>query len=451
MAKEYMVDFDKRIEKYREKLQKSDTISENNKQDIEDFLDEYCTGKNLSLPTQLKHLKTLMQLATVLGRDFRGVMENNDKKAITKLINKLSKMNINKHILYFGNKPKRAKRGIRHYSEATMYEFRKELRCFFRWLNDGEQVPICVKHIKLGKKPEKKILPQQLITYNEYKRIVDAAETIRDRAIISCHLESGARAGEFVPIRIKQVTYEGVGYRIDTDGKTGPRKFLLVESVPYLRQWLSSHPNKDNQESYLWITKPINKPEDLTNFKNRYITRLRKICQKAGIKKHIWFHLGRHSQTTIMLKAGVPEKIIEKQMGWKPGSTMINRYLHLSTKDVDEALARRFGISMGEKQPEHGAQCPVCDYINPIRIKDFCGMCGAVLNVVAAQQAESKLKYEKLGTHLLDKLLKSARVRRMVEKLIDKGELKEEDLPTYKCVKSVRIKEKTKKGWFNTS
>lgn len=430
LVKEYMLDYMSKLEEYRAKLRTSNTITPNNKKDIENFLDEYCIGKNLALPSQLKHIKTLMQLATVLGCDFRQVMANNDRAAIIGVISRLSRMNINEHIIYFGDRKKKVTPGIRYYSPATMNEFRKELRCFYRWLNDGEQVPICVKHIKLGKKPEKEILPTQLITNEEYQRIVNGAETISDRAMFAVHLESGMRSGEFVPMRLSFVTFSGVGYKLNTaDGKTGPRRVFLVACVPYLRQWLNIHPGKDNLENYLWITESVNRPADLLNFHNRHVRRLRAVCTRVGISKHIWFHLGRHSQTTIMLKRKVPEKIIEKQMGWKPGSTMLNRYLHLAEEDTDNAIAEQYGITTGQKEQEMGPVCPVCNYINPPRIKDFCGMCGAVLTITAAHDVEQKMQYAKIGTHLLDKLMQSKRVRRMVDELINKGELKEDELP----------------------
>jgi len=420
MEKEYLVDYDKYIKRAFDTLENSDKVSEQNKKDIKNFVEVYSAEKDLAKPSTLKHLKQITMLAEFLGKDFRSV--KNDKDAILKLIHQLKGMNIADRQHIFGEEPKK-KNKQRHYSDATIYEFKKELKVFYKWLNGGEDYPLCVKRVKLGKKPVKRITAEQLITYKEYWKLVNNAKTFLDRAMISFHLESGCRVGEFIPLKIGNCIKDPLGIRVETIGKTGHRTFRLIESVPFLNQWLEEHPNGDDKDAYLWITKPIEKPEDLNNFKVRYLRRLRKLCKELGINKYIWFHLGRHSRVTILLKDRVPGKIIHKQFGWAPDSQMLSRYTHLADKDVDNALAERLGINNGAKENEKRVQCRICKYFNNPTNTELCSNCGAPFNIQAVHETQAKIKYEKIGTHLLDKLLEKKSVQRMVNSMIKSGKV----------------------------
>ncbi|MGN6822209.1 MAG: hypothetical protein ACTHJ7_05480 [Candidatus Nitrosocosmicus sp.] len=68
-----------------------------------------------------------------------------------------------------------------------------------------------------------------------------------------------ARPHEILNIKIKDIkfyiTEEGKQYaevRI-TDGKTGSRTVPLIDSIPFLKEWLLDHPHGSNQELWLFI------------------------------------------------------------------------------------------------------------------------------------------------------------------------------------------------------
>jgi len=46
---------------------------------------------------------------------------------------------------------------------------------------------------------------------------------------------------------------------------------------------------------------------------------------------------------THLLRAGTPEPIVKKLMGWNPDSNMLARYSHLVDQDVDNALLEAHG------------------------------------------------------------------------------------------------------------
>ena len=62
--------------------------------------------------------------------------------------------------------------------------------------------------------------------------------------------DMSARPHEILNLKVKdikfRVTDEGIQYaevRI-TQGKTGPRTVPLIDSLPYLKEWLEEHPNR---------------------------------------------------------------------------------------------------------------------------------------------------------------------------------------------------------------
>ena len=120
-------------------------------------------------------------------------------------------------------------------------------------------------------------LPEEILTKEDIKKMIDAARTPRDRAIISVLYESGCRVGEFLSMRIKNVSFDRYGAVIVVHGKTGYRRIRLVSSVPYLAEWMNSHPFSEDPEAWLWIS--------LNNFRrlpyNFLRTILRVIAKKA--------------------------------------------------------------------------------------------------------------------------------------------------------------------------
>ena len=68
-----------------------------------------------------------------------------------------------------------------------------------------------------------------------------------------------ARPTEILNLKIKDIKFhvneEGIHYaevRI-TGGKTGSRTVPLIDSLPYLKEWLQEHPTNSNPDSWIFI------------------------------------------------------------------------------------------------------------------------------------------------------------------------------------------------------
>ncbi|MGQ9782137.1 MAG: tyrosine-type recombinase/integrase [Nitrososphaeria archaeon] len=100
---------------------------------------------------------------------------------------------------------------------------------------------------------------------------------------------------------MKHVEFNKVGCKLTLHGKTGSRKILLVHSVPLIKAWLERHPSKDNPEAWLWCgIGYTNKNSMLTHQSLKKI--LVECARRAGIKKHVYPHLFRHSRATELAK-----------------------------------------------------------------------------------------------------------------------------------------------------
>jgi phage FluMu protein Com len=80
---------------------------------------------------------------------------------------------------------------------------------------------------------------------------------------------------------------------------------------------------------------------------------------------------------------------MEQHLGWIHGSDMPQTYIHMSGKEVDDAILKMHGFKKEEEtQPELTArQCPRCDEMNGPTSK-FCSRCGAALDTQTAMEID---------------------------------------------------------------
>ena len=89
--------------------------------------------------------------------------------------------------------------------------------------------------------------------------------------------------------------------------------------------------------------------------------RLKKIAKKAKIKKRIHPHLFRHSRCTYMANY-LTEAQMNLYFGWIQGSDMPSVYVHLSGRDVDDAVLKANGITAKEETAKNQGFEPVSDF-----------------------------------------------------------------------------------------
>jgi site-specific recombinase XerD len=220
------------------------------------------------------------------------------------------------------------------YKETTKRDYKIILKRYFQWVKgldeDEHQYPEEVRWIKTTQKRER-LLPEALLSVDEIKRLVEAAENQRDRAFILLHYESGCRIGETLSLRIRNVSFDQYGAVLRVDGKTGPRRVRVIAAAPAVAQWLDIHPLRGDVDASLWVgVGTVGRGEQLGYFGARML--LRRLVARAGLNKRVYSHLMRHSRATE-LASMLTEAQMKEMLGWVQGSDMPATYVHMSGRD----------------------------------------------------------------------------------------------------------------------
>jgi integrase len=280
------------------------------------------------------------------------------------------------------------------YSQGSKALYKTLIKRFYAWLyksKDGEY-PEVVSWIKAGRRRGNN-LRDKILSEDEIYKLIQAADNYRDKALIAVLYESACRVSELLTLRLKHVRFDKYGASILVSGKTGERPIRLINSVPYLQKWLNVHPAKDNLEAPVFsrargdIFRPLSKRE--------VYGLVGKLSKRARIEKKVHPHMLRHSRLTE-LASKLKEPELRLFAGWTNSSDMPAIYVHLSARDVDEAIRRIAGIlEPEEKKPEPSKlepkKCPRCEAMNPADFK-FCGKCGMALDLQAAMDQARELE-----------------------------------------------------------
>jgi integrase len=114
------------------------------------------------------------------------------------------------------------------YEDWTVHDYKLIIKQFYR-KRKGKRF---VDWIKIPRNITSRLGPEDLITRAELQRLLSAAQTVRDKAIIATLLESDFRPHEFLSLRVRNATFDEHGAVLHIPGgKTGPRSVRLIESM----------------------------------------------------------------------------------------------------------------------------------------------------------------------------------------------------------------------------
>jgi len=270
-------------------------------------------------------------------------------------------------------------------------------------------------------------LDYEILSCIEVKQFIDVAKGQRSRAVFFVLYESGARASEFVGLKIRDVEFDQYGAILmigrGPNAKTGGRRVRLFESVPDLQLWLSMHPDKDNPEAPLWPSQ-VRRGQPIC--RRTLCALVIEYTRRAGINKRITPHTFRHSRATHLAKV-LTEAQLCVVMGWKIGSKMPARYVHLSGRDVDQTLFEHYGIKPredgSEDSPLKKKVCPRCNIENSASAR-FCWRCWAAFDTAKADELTARVMEEliKRAPELLRQVLKEKGLDQEIVELKARGE-----------------------------
>lgn len=273
-------------------------------------------------------------------------------------------------------------------SEYTKADYLVKLKRFDKWFNGGEEYSPLTKKIKTTVKTKDIKLPSQLLNPDEAKQLIDAASTLRDRALVHLLWETGARIGEVANLKLKDLEFNQGECHINLMGKTGSRRVLVLESVRDLQNYVKIRAPKSN-EDFIFVMEGVrNKGKQVTY--GCVVQILRDATLKAKLTKKVHAHLFRHSRATYLASKGLSEAQLCTIFGWIMGSKQVRTYIHLSGAQVEEAYKRLYGLTKPEESKEQIIKCQICGEANPAT-NDSCQNCYNPLTIMGAL----KIKKEK--------------------------------------------------------
>src|SRR5438093_6961164 len=239
--------------------------------------------------------------------------------------------------------------------------------------------------------------------------------------------DSACRPHELLKLKIKDVVFKLTPDKkqyaeILVNGKMGTRHIPLIDSIPYIKDWISKHPQSGNPNSILLtgLGKSINRVI--------YVNSLRRIYQdyKDGffpkllvspnvtpedkqkiqelLKKPWNPYIRRHSSLTeksTILK----EHTLRQFAGWSPGSNMHLKYLHYFGNESNDSILEAYGLTSKGKQLSEALrpkQCPNCNEPNKPDSK-FCVKCRMVLKYEAYSETLESGKQKEDRVAILEK------------------------------------------------
>jgi len=203
------------------------------------------------------------------------------------------------------------------------------LSVFFGFLMDlGELDTNPARRIPLPK-PAGRI--PAAISEDEAQKLIGAAESPFERAMLLLMLTAGLRRSEVGAIRLEDVNLQNQMLLVRGKGAKQRMVPLMPQTAQAIRDYLTARPEVD--QPYLFLSPQRRRLAN--DFLNRT---LRRILARAGLAKRITPHMLRHTFATHLVRNGVDVRTVQELLGHSDLETTAN-YLHSDTRAKQSAVA----------------------------------------------------------------------------------------------------------------
>ena len=324
--------WDQRLESAKKDLQESKKVSNRNKKLILEFVNFKKNSRQIGSARQCKYIQNLNVLAETLGKD----LDKAKRRDIEQLVEKIYSW---EHALW------------------TKRVYLQILQTFYNWRKKNNPV---IEWLEIPKPKTKKVRPNEIITWRDAVKLSQHATNPRDKCLPQVLWESGCRISELLTLKFEDVeevetTNGGAVFILHLrESKTDIREVAIPESSPALAEWMSYHPKK---EGFLFVNFRDNN-KIMTDAMARKV--LRDLGDRAGITKPLNPHNFRKSSATIYAGEGVLSELeLKKRFGWTADSRMLNIYVHLDDKKVNEKLLREKGLLPTQEEEQEKKNQPI--------------------------------------------------------------------------------------------
>lgn len=172
-----------------------------------------------------------------------------------------SSMQRNDIITFFNSLRKSEDEDPMHKWIGTYNNYLMNITRFFKWLEHPELEPsarpkprIMYNIPRLRRKEVSLYKPSDLWTLEDDLLFLRWCPKERDRCYHAISRDLSARPHEILNLKIKDIVLKSVNNKqyaeVLVNGKTGSRQLPLIDSLPYIKQWLDCHPFRNNREAY---------------------------------------------------------------------------------------------------------------------------------------------------------------------------------------------------------
>ena len=186
-----------------------------------------------------------------------------------------------------------------------------------------------LKEPKLGKRIPK------FLSDLEIEHLREACHTTMEKALFEFFYSTGCRIGEVVKLNRDDIDFRTNSVIVHGKGDKEREVYFNTRCSIWLKRYLDE---RDDEEPCLFITE--RRPKRRMSIDNlRYI--IKRISNRAGIKKSIHPHQLRHSYATHMINNGAPLEVIQSLLGHEKSETT-KIYAQLSGKLRQDFYSKYF-------------------------------------------------------------------------------------------------------------
>ena len=319
---------------------------------------------------------------------------------------------------------------------------------FFRWIYnvyffkdssyeiDSKKwiTPPCLQEIRQFHRKEKATYkPSDIWTDEDHALFLKYCPSKRDKAFHAMANDTSARPHELLNLKIKDIKFKissttSMQYAEVhiTKSKTKPRTLPLIHSIPYVKDWIDSHPFANDPDAFLFISlsdrslgnrlsEPALYKQYIQTYKKKYYPKLidkdsniperDKSFIKNLLTKPWTPYIQRHSALTaksLILK----EHTLRDYAGWSMSSKMPQVYIHYFGNESSKSLLEAYGIEDYKNEKTNvlkSKSCPNCNEPNKPDSR-FCFKCKMVLTFDSYKET---LEREKEKDNDIDELKRS--------------------------------------------
>jgi hypothetical protein len=296
-------------------------------------------------------------------------------------------------------------------------------------ISNSERKPECIQDIpQLKRKEVSCYKPSDLWSQEDDLLFLKWVTNKRDRCYHTMSRDLSARPHEILNLKIKDIVFKTVDNgkyqyaEVLVNGKTGSRHIPLIQSIPYIKDWLSNHPSRNNPKSPLFVSLDSHSMgrRQLTlnglykvyrDYKEEFFPKLLadptvsnedKDKIKNLLAKKFNPYVRRHSALTEK-STKLKSNTLNQHAGWSINSNMAQKYIHYFGNESSESLLEAYGIVTRNNVPIdtlNPKMCPNCNEGNTQDAK-FCAKCRMVLTYDAygetlEKQQEKELEVQNL-------------------------------------------------------